>query len=81
MYSAAPYTEMRVNSTQLIPDRTLHQALDVLASGQALSKFLEMLEAQGVSRDTTDKLRERKFEEVLPAAPHQTKIEAKFPGG
>ncbi|KAL5270918.1 hypothetical protein ACHWQZ_G001544 [Mnemiopsis leidyi] len=57
-----------------------NMALDVLASGQALSKFLEMLEAQGVSRDTTDKLRERKFEDVLPAAPHQTKIEAKFPG-
>ena len=39
-----------------------------------------MLEAQGVSRDTTDKLRERKFEEVFPVTPHQTKIEARFSG-
>ena len=39
-----------------------------------------MLEAQGVSRDTTDKLRERKFDEVLPVAPYQTKIEARFSG-
>jgi len=54
--------------------------LDVLAKGEGLTKFLEMLAAQGVSRDHVEKLRARKYDEVLTRAGYQTRVESRFPG-
>ena len=52
----------------------------MLSKGEGLTKSLEMLEAQGVSRDVTEQLRARKFEEVFTLAEHQTRIESRVPG-
>ena len=52
----------------------------MLSKGEGLTKFLEMLEGQGVSRDVVDKLRERRFDEVFALAEYQTRIESRVPG-